>query len=39
MLRSLGCLFVLLLIGAASYWFGRDYVERHPQDFPGRNSR
>ncbi|MDQ3246540.1 MAG: extensin family protein [Pseudomonadota bacterium] len=34
MLRTLGCLVLLLLIGAAAYWFGRDYVERHPQDFP-----
>jgi hypothetical protein len=34
MLRPLGCLVALLLIGAAAYLFGRDYVERHPQDFP-----
>lgn len=34
MLRSLGCLIVVLAIAAAAYWFGRDYVARHPQDFP-----
>jgi hypothetical protein len=31
--RLIGWLVFLALIGAA-YWFGRDYVRRHPQDVP-----
>jgi hypothetical protein len=30
--RQLGCVIVLIAIVAAGYFFGRDYVRRHPQD-------
>ena len=32
--RGLGCLIVLAVVAAALFFFGRDYVRRHPQDFP-----
>lgn len=34
MASRLGCLFLLLALVAAAFFFGRDYVRRHPQDFP-----
>ena len=33
-MRSLGCVLLLILIGASIYLFGSEYVRRHPQDFP-----
>jgi hypothetical protein len=38
-MRGLGCLVLLLAVLAAGYFFGRDYVERHPQDFPWTKLR
>jgi len=32
--RGLGCLIVVAVVAAALFYFGRDYVRRHPQDFP-----
>lgn len=32
--RGLGCLIVVAVVAAALFFFGRDYVRRHPQDFP-----
>ena len=34
MARSVGCLVVFLLLLGLGFYLGRDYVERHPQDFP-----
>ena len=34
MARQLGCLVLVLALLAAAFFFGRDYVRRHPQDFP-----
>ena len=33
-MRGLGCLLLLIVIGTGIYLFGREYVRRHPQDFP-----
>ena len=32
--RRLGCLLLLVALIAGAFLFGRDYVRRHPQDFP-----
>lgn len=32
--RGFGCLIVLAIFLAAGFFFGRDYVRRHPQDVP-----
>ena len=34
MARRIGCLLILAALLAAAFFFGRDYVRRHPQDFP-----
>jgi hypothetical protein len=34
MSRGMGCLVVLAIVAAALFFFGRDYVRRHPQDVP-----
>lgn len=32
--RGLECLIVVVVVAGALFFFGRDYVRRHPQDFP-----
>ena len=34
MSRGFGCLLLLLVLAAAGFFLGRDYVRRHPQDVP-----
>lgn len=34
MARPIGCLIFLVAVLVAAFFFGRDYVRRHPQDFP-----
>ena len=34
MSRGLGCLVVIVALLGAAFFFGRDYVRRHPQDVP-----
>ena len=34
LIRPLGCLVIVALLALGVFLFGRDYVRRHPQDFP-----
>ena len=34
MARGLGCLLLIAVVATALFLFGRDYVQRHPQDVP-----
>ena len=38
-MRGLGCFLLLAVIAVAAFLFGRDYVRKHPQDFPWTELR